>query len=86
MSLTITVFFSTIAIMAQIRNQALLKKLAQRIKDLREGEGITQETFFNDTGIHLGRIETAKINVSVSTLEAICKYFRISMSQFFKDL
>jgi transcriptional regulator with XRE-family HTH domain len=79
-------FFFSIVPMGQLKNQALLKKIAQRVKELREKAGVTQEDFFNDTGIHLGRIETAKVNISVSTLDTICKYFKISLDQFFKGI
>nr|WP_239403258.1 MULTISPECIES: helix-turn-helix transcriptional regulator [unclassified Alistipes] len=38
-----------------------------------------------DTQIHVARIETAKVNISVSTLDAICRYFGISMEEFFRS-
>lgn len=72
--------------MAQIKNQALLRKIALRIKLLREKKEITQEQFYNDTGIHLGRVETGAMNISVSTLDAICQYFNISLEDFFKGI
>jgi hypothetical protein len=72
--------------MAQIRNQALLRRIASRIKTLREAKEVTQEDFYNDTGIHLGRIETGKMNVTVSTLDVICKYFGLSLGEFFTGL
>jgi transcriptional regulator with XRE-family HTH domain len=72
--------------MGQIRNQALLDKVAKKIKAIRENHGITQEDFYNDTNIHIGRIETGNANLSISSLEAICKYFKISLADFFKDL
>jgi len=70
----------------QIRNQILLEKIGKRVKLLREKANLTQEAVFNDTGIHIGRIETATTNVTVSTLEAICKYFKIELDQFFRNL
>ena len=70
----------------QIKNTTLLKKVSERIKALRKEKGITQEDFFNDTGIHLARIETAKGNISISTLEAICNYFNVSISDFFNEM
>lgn len=70
----------------QIKNTALLKRISKRIKSLREKHGITQEDFYNDTNIHLARIETAKGNITVSTLDAICKYFKISITEFFKEI
>jgi transcriptional regulator with XRE-family HTH domain len=71
--------------MGQIRNQVLLDKVAKKVKAIRESHGITQEDFYNDTNIHIGRVETGRANISLSTLEAICKHFKISLADFFKD-
>jgi transcriptional regulator with XRE-family HTH domain len=68
--------------MPQIRDKKLLQKIAVIVKDLRTQENLSQEDVYNDTNIHIGRIETAKANVTVSTLSAICKYFKISLSDF----
>ena len=62
---------------APVKNQQLLNKIAKRVKALRESRGLTQEEFYTDTGINPSRIETANRNMSVSTLDAICKYFKI---------
>jgi len=70
----------------QIRNQILLEKIGNRLKALREKANLTQEEVFNDTGIHIGRIETATSNLTVSTLDAICKYYKIELDQFFRNL
>jgi len=72
--------------MPQIRDQKLLQKIALLIKELRERNNLTQETVYFDTNIHVGRIETAKANISVSTLSALCKYFGIPMSKFLKSI
>jgi transcriptional regulator with XRE-family HTH domain len=72
--------------MGQIKNKILLKKIAQKIKALREENNITQEDFYNDTNIHIARIETAKGNITISTLDAICKYFKISITKFFEGI
>jgi transcriptional regulator with XRE-family HTH domain len=76
--------FYQLALMSQVKNQVLLKKIATRIKSLRENQAVTQEQFYYDTGIHLGRIETGKMNISISTLDRICKYFNLSLEEFFK--
>ena len=72
--------------MAQIRDQELLQHIALRLKKLREKKGLSQEQVFYDTDIHIARIETAKVNVSVSTLSKLCAYFEISLSEFFKKI
>lgn len=70
--------------MGQIRDIRLLQKIALVLKDLREESNLTQEEVYNDTNIHVGRIETSKANLSVSTLSALCKYFNIKLSDFHK--
>lgn len=70
----------------QRKNTILVSKIACRIKQLREQKGISQDSFFIDTDIHIARIESGKSNVTVSTLSAICDYFGITLSDFFKDI
>jgi transcriptional regulator with XRE-family HTH domain len=72
--------------MGQLRDTKLLKKIAIVIKELREESELTQEEFYNETNIHIGRLETAKANLSVSTLSAVCKFFKISLSEFHKKV
>lgn len=72
--------------MGQIKNEILLEKISQKIKALREKNDLTQEDFYNDTSIHIARIETGKGNISISTLDAICKYFKISIAEFFDGI
>lgn len=69
--------------MGQIKNEALLKKIALKIKELRESKGVTHETFYNDTNIHIGRIEQGKTNITVSTLKELLDYFGVSLGEFF---
>lgn len=70
----------------QAKNEILLKKISLRIKELRETKGISQENFFNNTGIHIARIELAKLNISITTLSRICEYFELSLEDFFKGI
>ena len=69
-----------------LRNDKLLQKISTQLKHLREIKGLTQEDVYNDTGIHISRIESSKINITVSTLEVLCNYFEISISNFFKNI
>jgi transcriptional regulator with XRE-family HTH domain len=72
--------------MAQLRDEILLKKVVTKIKKLREQRGISQEQFYNDTNINIARIESTKANVSITTLNAICKYFSLTVSEFLKGM
>ena len=67
-------------------NKELLLGIAQKIKQLREEKGVSQDIFYIDTDIHIARIETGKLNITVSTLQAIFEYFEISLSDFFKEM
>ena len=67
-------------------NTNLLLSIAQRIKQLRMEKGVSQETFFIETDIHIARIESGKSNVTVSTLSDICNYFGITLSDFFSTI
>jgi predicted transcriptional regulator len=69
--------------MAQIRDDKLLLKMALVLKDLRHDMGVSQEEVYNDTNIHIGRIEAGALNPTVSTLSALLRYFNIKMSDFF---
>jgi transcriptional regulator with XRE-family HTH domain len=72
--------------MGRPRDQKLLNEIAVRIKKMRQTKNITLEAFYNDTGIHLARIEASKGNITVSTLKKICHYFDITLEEFFRDM
>ena len=72
--------------MGHYKDPKLLKEIAAKTKSLREKRNVTLEAFYNDTGIHLARIESAQGNVTASTLSRICKYFGLSLEEFFKGM
>jgi transcriptional regulator with XRE-family HTH domain len=72
--------------MGQFRDEILLKKIAVRLQQLRNEKSLTQEDVYNDTNIHIGRIEQGKLNVSVSTLKQLCDYYKIGLIDFFKGI
>lgn len=75
--------------MRQIKNDILLKSISLVLKELRSIKTLTQEEVGNDIkanrdlNIHIGRIETGRNNISVSTLFVLCDYYEISISDFF---
>lgn len=70
--------------MKRHHNYKFLKKVALILKNLREEKGLTQEDFYNDTGINIGRVERGINDISVSTLIRICEYFEITPEEFFR--
>ena len=67
-------------------DKTLLWKIAGVVKVIREKKGITQEVFYNDTGINIGRIERAQRNISITTIAQICSYLEISMTDFIRKI
>ena len=72
--------------MSQYRDKKLLQKIAVILKELRDEAGLIQADVYDETKIHIGRIETAKANLSISTLSSLCRYYKIPMSDFFKKV
>ena len=65
--------------------KVLLTQLAKRVKELRNGKGVTQADALTDTKILFSRIEQGKRDVSLSTISEICKYFNITLAEFFEN-
>lgn len=72
--------------MGQYKDSILLRKIANEVKRLRVKHNITQDAFYYDTNIHIARIETGKVNPSISTIKAICDYFDVTMAEFLRDI
>jgi transcriptional regulator with XRE-family HTH domain len=70
----------------QLKNQEIINQIVSLLKLLREENGLTQEDVYNDTGIHIARIETRRVNISISTLAALSNYFNLTLEDFFKRL
>lgn len=68
------------------RDTILLKAIARRLKELRAAKGVSQETVYEDTGLHIGRIETERHNITVSTLSRLCDYYGITLSEFYEGI
>lgn len=71
--------------MKQRQDKGIQNKIIRQIKILREKKKVSQENFYNDTSIHIARIESGKANITISTLKDICSYFDTSLSDFFKQ-
>ncbi|OXG03656.1 hypothetical protein BC749_11111 [Flavobacterium araucananum] len=76
--------------MIQYKNYRLLKAISLASKEYRAIKNVNQLEVNYDikenkkVAFHIGRIETAKNNVSISTLQLLCEYFEISLSDFMK--
>ncbi|GLU45108.1 helix-turn-helix domain-containing protein [Allomuricauda sp. NBRC 101325] len=72
--------------MKKLKDKELLTAISLAFKELRAKEGLTQQNVKDDTGIHLGRIETTTNDPSSSTIFELCKYFKIPLSEFYQKL
>ena len=63
--------------------EAVMAAIRAALKKLRTDRGIGIEDFYNDTGIHIGRIETSSPGITIYTLHRICKYYNITVKEFF---
>ena len=62
------------------------EKVGNRIKELRNRLGISQEELGFRSGVHrtyIASLEVGKRNISISTLEKIVKALEVSLSEFF---
>jgi transcriptional regulator with XRE-family HTH domain len=72
--------------MSHLNDEILLTKIAERIKKLRLQRGVSLEQFHDDTDINLAKIESRKANISLTTLQEICKYFGVTISELMKGV
>ena len=56
------------------------------VAQLRHARNLSQKQVFTDTDINIGRIESGRGNISVSTLADLCAYYGIPLREFFERL
>lgn len=67
-----------------IRNEKLLKDFGERLRNVRNDKGISQEKLANLCGItisQVSRIERGQVNTTISTLDILAKALDIELSQ-----
>lgn len=70
----------------QIRKDAELRAIAARLRKMREESGKFQKDVARETGMNMGDIEAARYNISVTTLDRLCRYYGTTMAEFFEGL
>ncbi|TDT47043.1 helix-turn-helix protein [Maribacter spongiicola] len=71
---------------SQLHNDLLLLQISAVLKKIRHSRGLTQEDVYNDTGIHISRMEAGHVNFTITTLQRLCEYFEVSLVDFFKNV
>ena len=67
-------------------NTALTGSIAQKLKQIRQEKGLSQEFVYLETEVHVGRVESGKVNVSGVTLSILCDYYGVTLEEFFKGI
>ena len=68
------------------RDDNLIRQITDRLREIRKTRGLTQTAVYEDTGIHIGKIESTQTNLSISAIAMLCRYYEISLEEFFKGL
>lgn len=67
-------------------NGVALHRIAERLAELREARGLLQKEVARETGLNIGLIETGRRNITLNTLERLCRYYDIPPAEFFRGL
>lgn len=70
----------------QRRDEVLLQKVVLRVKELRKTHGHTQEQLIAATEVNIPNLETGENFPNLTTLSIICKFYGITLGEFFAPL
>ncbi len=79
-------YYYTVAL--PMDREALLKKLAERIRSLRVAKGLTQEALAHKIGRDqqaIQRLETARTNPTITFLEEVAQALEVSLCDLLGD-
>lgn len=68
------------------RDEKLIKAVGNRLRQLREGCGLSQEKVLFEKNIYLSGIENGHKNITTATLVELCDTYKITLRDFFKGL
>ena len=74
--------------MAQVKNQKLLDEFGEHVRNLRVAKKMTLEDLAYASNLELSqihRIEKAKTNLSISTLDTLAKGLDMTIGELLKD-
>lgn len=68
------------------RNDFFVGQVVGKLKGFRQERNLPQEVVSDETGLNIGRIETGRHDISLSTLASLCDYYGISPRELFQDI
>lgn len=69
----------------KVVDKKLLAYIAKKSKQVRFEKDISQTDALIGTGIHIGRLEQGKRDISVSTLMKMCKFYKMTIGEFLAE-
>lgn len=73
--------------MHKVRNEEVMMNFGKNVCKIRISKGLTQEELADEANIsqvQIARIESGKLNTSISTVHAIAKALGVQEGEFFK--
>lgn len=67
-------------------DEILLMEIGKKLQKIRNSKGLSQEDVYIDTDLNMSRIEGGKTDIRLSTLLKLCKYYNISLEEFFRGI
>jgi len=61
-------------------------EVVKRLQQLRKQRGLTLQEVYDATGIHVARLEAKTANMTLQTLVILCRYYKTSLTDFFRGL
>jgi transcriptional regulator with XRE-family HTH domain len=65
---------------------AVENEVVYRLQLLRREKGYTLQEVYDTTGIHIARIEARRANMTISTLASLCRFYGVTLAEFFRGL
>lgn len=69
--------------------QGLLRALGQRVRELRQAQGFSQEAFADKCGVHrtfMGTVERGESNLSFQNIAKVAETLGVTLATLFADL
>mgnify|MGYP000807445819 CR=1 FL=1 len=70
----------------QRRNDFFIGQVVAGLRAARLERKLTQENVRFDTDLNIGRIESGRHSISLTTLADLCDYYNVPLEDFFKKI
>lgn len=64
-------------------DRELIEKIGLELRRIREEKGLSQYIVDIDMDTNTSRIERGQVNVTISTLSKLCKYYGVTVAELF---